>query len=919
VYLGTALRYPNRMFSREPQGYYGLLTAGFLQGHLYAAIAPHPALLALRDPYDPVANAPYRVHDMTLWHGRYYLYFGAAPVLLFFAPVVMLTGYYPTEPFAVALFILGGVGAGAALLAAMRRRHYPHAPGWTLAAGVLCLGLANPIMLLTQAPQFYQVPISCAFLLLMLTLGAIYRALHAPPRTEWAWLASASLCFGLSVGARPNYVLSGFALCVPIGWLILRRRRPVAGLLAAGFGPAVLCGVALLLYNWQRFGAPLEFGMRYQLAGESFRDLKPVALANVPAHLREYLFNAGIWSRYFPFLSAPSGALQGMMRYTPWLWLLPLAFLSPRKKRAGAGRGAMLLTLGLVLTANLLLLASFFGMTNRYQGDFTPAWLILGGLGALAVGERLAGTPRWRLGAPAVVLAAVFSLGFSLMVFARGLGTEGAMLTIARAANWPVYAWERARGAQFGPLELSLELPAGRIGGAAEPLFQTGYEADQRDWLLINYVAKDRARIDFYHAGLGAVQGREFSVPADRRITVEAQCGSLMPPFAHPVFAGWSREQFEQANRDLRVKVNGVEVLRGVLECYPSGPRVLRIGELGWPSGGIANRFSGRVLEARRLPQGGFEAPPVALREHGPVELTLLFPADRAGGSDPLLVTGRGTQSDLLYCSYEAGNRVRFGLDHYGSGGPRSEAVAYDPTQPHALVIWMGSLADSSSGNPPPSDPAWNRRLVVLFDGQPVLNVEQGFYAAPLETAVIGFNAQKATTAGRQFGGRVLAAKPAEFSQLPSLRLNGEYGAVEMGVVFPLHVPGVADPLVVTGVTGKGDMLYVRYLDDKHVAFGFDHWGIGGKLSAPVELDYGPAHRLELTMGSLYPADSPAGLRTLFRVRLDGKTVLEGDSPCHPTSRENIRLGVNPIGGSTCGPTFNGKIISLARSAQPQP
>ena len=72
-------------------------------------------------------------------------------------------------------------------------------------------------------------------------------------------------------------------------------------------------------------------------------------------------------------------------------------------------------------------------------------------------------------------------------------------------------------------------------------------------------------------------------------------------------------------------------------------------------------------------------------------------------------------------------------------------------------------------------------------------------------------------------------------------------------------------------------------------------------------------------MGSLYPADSPAGLRTLFRVRLDGKTVLEGNSPCHPSRQEDIRVGENPIGGSTCGPTFNGKIISIARQAKPQP
>src|SRR5665213_1759719 len=94
---------------KEPSGYYPLLTAGFRSGHLYVPITPRPELLALADPYDPVANAPYRVHDMSLFKGHYYLYFGAAPVLLFFWPYAMVTGSYPTEGLATAVFCAGAV------------------------------------------------------------------------------------------------------------------------------------------------------------------------------------------------------------------------------------------------------------------------------------------------------------------------------------------------------------------------------------------------------------------------------------------------------------------------------------------------------------------------------------------------------------------------------------------------------------------------------------------------------------------------------------------------------------------------------------------------------------------------------------------------------------------------------------------
>src|SRR5580692_7306939 len=127
-YFWSTIQPAEQWAFREADGYYNLLTAGFRSGHLYAAIQPAPELLALPDPYDPVANAPYRVHDMTLFKGHYYLYYGVTPALILFWPVVALTGQYLSEPFAVALFCSGAVAAGMALLLGIRRRHFPEAP-----------------------------------------------------------------------------------------------------------------------------------------------------------------------------------------------------------------------------------------------------------------------------------------------------------------------------------------------------------------------------------------------------------------------------------------------------------------------------------------------------------------------------------------------------------------------------------------------------------------------------------------------------------------------------------------------------------------------------------------------------------------------------------------------------------------------
>jgi hypothetical protein len=126
-YFWTTVQPSGQWGFHEPNGYYPLQTAGFRSGHLYAAIEPNPELLALPDPYDPVANAPFRVHDMSLYDGHYYLYFGVTPVLIFFWPIAALTGWYVLEPIAVAFFCTGAVWTGIAVLLAIRRRYFPAA------------------------------------------------------------------------------------------------------------------------------------------------------------------------------------------------------------------------------------------------------------------------------------------------------------------------------------------------------------------------------------------------------------------------------------------------------------------------------------------------------------------------------------------------------------------------------------------------------------------------------------------------------------------------------------------------------------------------------------------------------------------------------------------------------------------------
>jgi hypothetical protein len=925
-YLWTAQQPANSwsFSSAEPRGYYPLQTAGFRSGHLYVALVPLPALLDLKDPYDPAANTPYRAHDMSLFRGRYYLYYGVTPILILFWPVAAITGRYLTEPFAAGLFCSAAIWVGMGLLLAIRRRHFPEAPFTALILGWLCLAWATPLVVLAEAPRVYEVPITCAIFMQALMLAAVYRALHSA-RRALIWMAVAGMLFGLSLGARPNYLAGFVVLLVPIFFQASSSGKPagkkpgsLAAALSCTFGPPAVLGIGLLSYNWVRFGSAAEFGIHYQLAAERVTDLKTMAPGYFLPHSIFYLFNAGHWDSYFPFFSAPFDQPCGFLRYVPWAWLMFAAFLWPGQGRTDEREGRMAITaaLALAFVANLALLACFFGTTYRYPGDFADAGLILAGVGALSLGQRAAVAGHRKIAALALAGIAAASLAVGVATYVGAFPRKDMFIAVARAANTPAFDWQKKHGADFGGVRLVLSLPVNQVG-LPEPLLETGREIDHRDCLAISYLPKNQAQLVFVHAGTPALRGQAFDIPSGRKIVVEARFGSLLPPFGHPIFSGWSREGYEVVKHNLRITVNGADELRASVDCFDASPLNTRIGRSGWPTGETKRAFSGSVLGVARLPlvKPPYQAPAPSSPE--PVEISLYLPAANRAGADPLVTTGKGRESDMFYCIYDGEGHIRFALDHFGAGGPKSETVAFDPLVPHTLTVWMGSMAksaaDGARGALKPD------RLGVVLDGRTLLNIHQDFYPAQPGSAIVGLNAFGSSEAGREFTGEILGVRRNPTSTLSQIAMSASYGRVEMDVSLPRGAVGTQEPLVVTGIPTAGDFVYVRYVDARHVAIGFDHWGIGGLVGKPIELDYGQIHRISIAFQSLFHEGAATHESDLVRVFIDGRPALVGRYSCYPSSAEHIEVGANLIGGSTCGGRFTGNILNLGRfTEQPE-
>ena len=321
----------------------------------------------------------------------------------------------------------------------------------------------------------------------------------------------------------------------------------------------------------------------------------------------------------------------------------------------------------------------------------------------------------------------------------------------------------------------------------------------------------------------------------------------------------------------------------------------------------------------------------------GPVAFRVTLPAMSTANFEPLLSIGKPGQGDIIFVRRLADDRVCFGWEQIETGAIFSDPIDAPIGGQHTMMISLGSLlpAGDAAGN----TTALREFAVIQFDGRTVLAMKGKFAASPLPVAVLGKNFVGGAIAMGNYSGKIkevtsvtseaaLAAATESRALLVSGSTSGheeaEYpGPVRIRLMFPKHLTGRNEPIVVTGVTGQGDFIYVRYVDEQHIRVGFDHWLVGGPLTDPIACDYGLPHELTISMGSLLvPADPAkpdssaiARLRTHCLVQLDGKTIIACASAFHPTKPEQINLGANRIGGSTSESLFYGDILRAERVA----
>ena len=425
TYMTNMYRYTvsGHSIKNDLQCYYGNqisqeIVDAFEAGQVTLDRIPDPNLLALDNPYDVSqrdASGASVQWDHLLYDGKYYSYYGIAPVLVLFLPYHLLTGYYFPTVWAVWLFAVLGIIFLTKLYLAVTERFAPKdTPVSLLLIGLAMVQFSSGIFFTLYNSSFYEIAQASGFV--FVTAGAYFmiasNVVGEGVIRYWK-LAVSAACLSMGVLCRPTLAVYCVAalLFVYAGFRKKLRAYQKMGdaekkqtpklkyylpYFLCALLPFAVIGSVQVWYNWVRFGNPLDFGIQYSLTINDFTHTQyhtHFALLGIYS----YLLAPPVFQERFPFFRAgdalkfdpqgyyfvATGAALGLL----WRALPVAAYCRARTayrlSKHPEKRLYALLLASVCVICPLIIIFSIWesGYGTRYCVDF--AWQII--LGALLI------------------------------------------------------------------------------------------------------------------------------------------------------------------------------------------------------------------------------------------------------------------------------------------------------------------------------------------------------------------------------------------------------------------------------------------------------------------------------------------------------------------------------------------------------
>lgn len=448
------------------QGQYIELTDAILDGHYYINDTPDEKLAELENPYDPDARDSAGASsswDHAYYDGKYYVYFGIVPALLFNIPLKLIADI-DIKPFTcililIPIFVIMSYFLIYALARKFMSKEKESIPLllYIMLTTLFVNGTGTAFLMVW--PDMYTLPI---FTSLTLAVSGLYCWITAFKPTDNGYklncikLFIGSLLLALIAGCRPQVLLVLF-VAIPLFWNTVFKDRKLFSKssiiqTACFILPIVLFAAFMCHYNFARFGSIFNFGANYNLTTNDMTS-RGITLSRIPQGIFCYILQPLSVEGVFPFLAPTNFATQFMgitikeVTYGGILFLQPITWillLIPKIKNELKEKGLFTITL-LFIVFSLIIAAAdaiMAGILSRYYLDF--CWLLI--LAAIivifAAYEKYGKRDYWKIFNYCMPVCFIISM---LITFAITIG--GRYLTPAETN--PEVFWKIATAIQF--------------------------------------------------------------------------------------------------------------------------------------------------------------------------------------------------------------------------------------------------------------------------------------------------------------------------------------------------------------------------------------------------------------------------------------------------------------------------------------
>lgn len=246
----------------------------FMKGQLHFDVSVSPELAALENPYSPDAREGINyLYDRAFFDGKYYSYFGIAPIIAIYYPFYLITGFLPVDSVVMGIFsVLVALFLPLAVIEWAKLRGNNMRP-WLAAVCAVGAYFSSAVLLIQRGRMsFYYIASLAGMAFVAAFVFFVLKALGTEKKAaRLVLMLLAGIGFGLGFLSRVNSVLPAaiiIAVFVIIYFIHSIKSKRISAFIAemAALATPVVAAIAFsLYYNYIRFGDILQFGSSYQL------------------------------------------------------------------------------------------------------------------------------------------------------------------------------------------------------------------------------------------------------------------------------------------------------------------------------------------------------------------------------------------------------------------------------------------------------------------------------------------------------------------------------------------------------------------------------------------------------------------------------------------------------------------------------